>query len=135
MRFWVLMAMLLPLFFACDKKEQSDVAVPLTASMRVEGDQVQLVLATAEMFPQTGYVIYHRESSKGDKQCINLKYVYQRSDVGLHVMSPAIATIYATAEPEQKFQIKYKGKSADLVIRYDGVNYSIESDNTSFVQP
>lgn len=135
MRVWVLIAMLLPLFFACNKKEQSDVQLPLVASMSVTDEGIRLLLSTEYLYGTPGYMIHHREASKGDKQCVILKYVYKRADSVIQVMAPATMFIYATAEPEQKFKIKYKNHSANLTVRYDGANYTIESDNPSFIHP
>lgn len=136
MKKWLMLLCLIPFLFACEKKEQSAVHVPLVASMSVTDEGVRLILSTEYEFNTPGYMIHHRESSKGDKQCVLLKYIYKkRTDAELHVFSPATMFVYATAEPEQKFQIKYKNHSANLTVRYDGTNYTIESDNPSFIHP
>ena len=127
--------LLLTLLLGCDKSEKIDINSPLTASIVLNEGKVNLVLSTEELFSTPGFTIESRESSSGSKQIVNLKYIYKRANTVLQVMSPATVFLYATAEPEQKFTIRYKGKTANLTIRNTNNTFTIESDNESFIRP
>lgn len=121
-------------FLSCDKDEIEAVPTPLIASM-VGSGKINLVLKTEKLYETGGYVIQHTEFSQGKKQIIKLKYVYKRFPTDSLVSLPAVVQIYATAEAEQQFVIKYKNKTANLSVRHDGSAFSMFSDNESFVRP
>ncbi len=130
----ILFLLFIPLFFvSCEKDEVFDVPKPLIATM--EGtSEMQLVLRTEKLFESSGYQIATSETSRLNKQAVRLKYIYKRFPSDTLIPSPAYARIYATAEPEQVYVIKYKNSTANLTVKYDGTTFSIDSDNVDFIR-
>lgn len=134
MKNFVFIFLLTFLFSSCDKDTSEKVSIPLIASIE-HGASVKLVLKTEKEYPKPGYVIAYGESTGGSKQHIRLKYIYQRFASNDSIPTPAFARIYATTEREQNYVVKYKNNQANIKVKYDGNQFSVESDNHSFIRP